>query len=104
MSPLIVATALSLLALDAAPAMSQTATVAPARADASPKTDSADDPAKVICKRQPITGSRFERRVCLTRADWVELERRRLEVTGAFERQLGESTGLGPGGNSIPAN
>jgi hypothetical protein len=28
------------------------------------------DPDKVVCRNQPVTGSRFKRRVCLTQARW----------------------------------
>ncbi len=89
MTPLIVATALSLLALDATPASStQATTVAPAQVSAPTKavTNGADDPDRVICHKEAMTGSRFEKRICMTRAQWDEQQRQ----TADFERRLGE--------------
>ncbi len=103
MGPFIIATAFALVALDATPATSQTSTVEPAKVNASAKTSAPNDPGKVICKGQPITGSRFERRVCMTRTQWADLARQRARVLDAFERHLGENAGFAPlSGNSIP--
>ena len=99
MSPLIIAPALSILALEATPATSQNATAEPAKVSA-PAV--ANDPNKVICKAQPVTGSRFETRVCMTRTKWADLERQRARVLDSFERHLGENAGLPTGGNSVP--
>src|SRR5471032_2273617 len=104
MSPLIIATALSLLALDATPTISQTVAVAPAKVDAQAKTDTAKIPEKKICRSQAITGSRFERRICMTRTNWTDLEQRRARTLDDFERQLGFVAGLPGGHNDIGAN
>ena len=96
MTPLIITAALSLLALDNTPATNPPpTTVAPATVTTPAKsTNPNDDPDKVICKNQPMTGSRFEKRLCMTRADWGEQERRLQE----FERHLGESPATHSGG------
>jgi hypothetical protein len=85
MTPLIFATAMSLLALDAGPA-SAPAAAAPAAS----ATSNADDPDRVICKNQPVTGSRFIKRICMKRSDWDEQVRR----TEEGRRKLGESAGF----------
>ena len=36
----------------------------------------ADDPDQVSCQVEPVTGSRFLRRVCMTRTEWNEQQRR----------------------------
>ncbi len=69
MRPLILVTALFIPAL---------ATSAPAPV----KADGPADPAKLVCKEQRIEGTRFMKRVCLTRAAWAELEQRRNAAVG----------------------
>ena len=97
MTPLIIATALGLLALDAGPAASPPTPVAPVRVNAPPKSDALEDADKVICKNQPLTGSRFSKRVCMTRADWGEQQRHVEEL----ERRLNQGpTAMGGGGMS----
>lgn len=56
---------LAILALVlSAPAVAQT--------PAPPSTPSRDDPDRVICRREAVTGSLAQtRKVCLTRAQWV---------------------------------
>ena len=76
MKPLVLATALSLLAL-ATLAAAQTSAPAPVKAGAEP-----NDPNKPVCKSQPIEGTRFMKRICMTRSAWAELERRRLAAQG----------------------
>ncbi len=97
MTPLILATALSLLALDATPSTTQPTLVAPATVTGQGITDVRNDPDKVICKKEQITGSRFEKRVCMTRSGWDDQARHVEE----FERRLGENpTSMGGGGMS----
>jgi hypothetical protein len=88
MTPLILATVFSLLAADAGPAAGPAPVAAAPAADQ--HTSSADDPDKVICHNEAITGSRFIKRICMKRSDWAEQERR----TKEFERKLGESAGF----------
>ncbi len=91
MTPLILAAALNLMVLDAAPANAQPTTVAPATVQA----DKADaDPDKMICHKEEITGSRFAKRVCMTKSQWDEQQRR----TEEFERRLNETTQSHAGG------
>jgi len=94
MTPLILATALSLMALDAAPSNLPPPTVAPAIVPAPPKVDPASDPDRVICKTEETTGSRFAKRTCMAKAAWDERERK----TEEFERRLNEQTVSHSGG------
>jgi hypothetical protein len=93
MTPLILAAALSLAALDATPANAPPTPVAPAVVSA-PKADDSSDLDKVICKKEEITGSRFTKRVCMTRSAWDDQQRR----TEDFERRLGETPTAHSGG------
>ncbi len=105
MTPLIIATALSLLALGAAPAAAQTTAVAPVGVIAPAKPAYKGDPyyndAK-ICTDRPQTGSRILKRICITQAVKDEQDRRLL----IFENRLGETVGFKPldSNNAIPAN
>ncbi len=96
MTPFIVAASLALFTMDATAATSTSQpamTKAPAADSA--RTSDADDQDKVICKRQVITGSRFEKRVCMTRAEWGEQARK----TEEFERRLNQNpNGVATGG------
>ncbi len=84
MTPLIMFASLALVAMDATPATS-TSTSQPDAGKPS-ATASANPQDRVICKREAITGSRFEKRICMTKAEWGEEERR----TEEFERRLGQ--------------
>ena len=93
MTPLIIGAALALLALDSAPATAPTTEVKPAVV-AGQKTDDLADLDRVICRNQPITGSRFNKRVCMTKAQWGEQQRQ----TEILERRLNQTTSPNPGG------
>jgi len=71
-----------------------TAAQAPAAptAQAAPTSTSAatDDSDKVVCRNEPITGSKFTRRICATRAQW----RRQEENAQEFEHTLDSKSGL----------
>jgi|WetSurMetagenome_2_1015567.scaffolds.fasta_scaffold100975_2 hypothetical protein len=89
MTPFVVGAALALLSLDAAPATAPASARTPAASDAktdAAKTKPADDMDKVICHKEEITGSRFEKRICMTKAEWGEQARR----TEEFERRLNQ--------------
>lgn len=66
-----------------APAAKPAVAAAPALIKASQAASAADDPDKIICRIQPVTGSRFLRRVCITRWEWREQQARML----VFERR-----------------
>jgi hypothetical protein len=85
MTPLIFA--MSLLVTDAGPAEATAPLPPHAKGEKNPDID---DPDRVICKNQAITGSRFIKRICMTRADWNEQTRKTQEA----ERKLGESAGF----------
>ena len=96
MTPLIIGTALALLALDAGPATSQPTTVKPAVV-AAQKSASAADPDRIICKKEQLTGSRFNKSICMTRSDWDD----RTRQTEVMERRLNQTaTPTGGGGYS----
>jgi hypothetical protein len=90
-----------LLALAMAAAMADTpATSQPATAPSSPAASipaAADDSTKVICRREEVTGSHFERKVCMTRADWD----RQSQQAQLLEQQLHESAATN-GGSAPP--
>jgi hypothetical protein len=95
MTPLVIATALSLLALDAGAANTPPTQVAPATVKAPPKVSAADDPDKVICRREQITGDRFYTRVCMTQSQWDDQQKN----TETFERRINQTpTAMGGGG------
>ena len=98
MTPLIIAAALSLVALDSTPAASQPGTtVAPATVKGAKATDSDTDPDKVICKTEALTGSRFSKRICMSRSSWDEQQKQ----TEVFERRMNQTaTRMGGGGMS----
>jgi hypothetical protein len=105
MTPLVIAAALSLLALDAAPAVNAGGPAGPAATPAKPpeaaKTAAYYNDA-VICTYYAVTGSHFKKRVCKTRAVIDEENRRNL----LFENRLGEMVGYKPldSNSPIPAN
>ena len=94
MTPLIIGTALALLALDSAPATAPATEVKPAVV-AGQKADDANDLDKVVCRNQPLTGSRFNKRVCMTKQQWGE-QQKQVEI---LERRLNQTaTPTGGGG------
>ncbi len=96
MTPLIIGAALALLALDSAPAAAPPTDVKPAIVTGH-KADDISDLDKVVCKSQELTGSRFTKRVCMTKAQWGEQQRQ----TEILERRLNQTaTPTGGGGFS----
>jgi hypothetical protein len=85
MTPLILAAALSLIAASDVPQTAPTSSTPAANSD-KPK----DDPDKVICRSQPVTGSRFIKRVCHTRAEWAQMDAQVQEM----ERQMREHSAI----------
>ena len=97
MTPLIIGAALALLALDSAPATAPATEVKPAVVTGQKADDANADLDKVVCKTQPLTGSRFTKRVCMTKMQWGEQERQ----TEILERRLNQTaTPTGGGGFS----
>lgn len=75
MKPLILVTAL-ILGSQAPPALAQKSDATAGKVTTSAKPS---DPDKVVCKDQPIEGTRFQKRLCMTRAAWIQRERREAE-------------------------
>jgi hypothetical protein len=95
MTPIIIAAALSILGLDAAPA------AAPPTPAAAP----APDQDKIICRSTQITGSRFHKRLCATKAQWAEFQRKQDQDMDNFFRKSNDNTVLPrEGACIIPAN
>ena len=73
---------------DSAPPTALQPPVATAQAAAPPqvlikisqKTGLADDPDQILCKVQPVTGSRFIKQVCITRREWKWWQSRLLSL------------------------
>lgn len=95
MTPLIIGTALALLALDSAPADAPPTEVKSAVVAGQKSDDALKDLDKVICRNQPITGSRFTKRICMTKLQWGEQQRQ----TEIMERRINQTaTPTGGGG------
>lgn len=92
-----------LLVLAMAAAVADAPTSAPpAPATSAPATsrrsdNAADDPNKVICRTEEVTGSHFERRVCMPRREWD----RQTQDAERMERQLHEQAATN-GGSTPP--
>ena len=89
-----------LLALAMAAAMADAPASSPSTAPSAPaaaKPADADDSSKVICRREQVTGSHFERKVCMSRADWD----RQTQAAQRLEQQLHESAATN-GGSAPP--
>ena len=88
MTPLILAVAAMLAASDASqvPSVAQATTTATAGAASKP----APDPNKIVCKDEELTGSRFTRRVCKTRAQWEAKQ----DAADNYKREIEDRNGL----------
>lgn len=42
---------------------------------------------KVVCKRQPVVGSNFKRKVCMTQAQWDQSAAESQKTTGDIQRR-----------------
>ena len=71
------------MSLAAAPVISEPAVAPPPEARVAVEADAADDPERPVCWSEAITGSRFVKRVCETRIEAGERQRRLY----AFERE-----------------
>lgn len=72
-----------------APAGSETTTVSPAvvTAPPAPTTRAKDRPDEIVCKRQPISGTRvMGPKVCMARREWKSMEGRGMEDVEAAIR------------------
>jgi cytochrome c5 len=103
MTPLILAAALTLVAANDA---SHTAAAPPtmpaasagqqaAAAQTAPAAKPKDDPDKVVCRDEEVTGSRFTRRVCMTKNDWDTREKQSHELMNALDQQSGRAGSSG---------
>jgi hypothetical protein len=101
MTPFILATALSILAADAGPATTAAATPA---AEATAPKSAGDDMDRVICKNQPITGSRFVKRICMKKSEWSDTERRTEEQTRRFGERAATGAAMATGGGLTNGN
>lgn len=84
----------------AAPATPPPAPAKPAAANA----DNGSDPDKIVCRREPVTGSRFIKRVCMTQAKWDELSRKTQEFLQQEEERSLEHQGFASFGPSLGGN
>ena len=69
---------LVLLQDPAAPLQTQTDTAAPETERAADQAE--NDEASVICRRETVSGTNRRQRVCMTRAQWQQLQERQREV------------------------
>ena len=70
------------------PAQGQPSAATEATQPAPPSAD--DDLNKVVCRTEEVTGSRFNRRVCMTKAQWRDKEQKAQD----FEHMLDSKQGL----------
>jgi len=56
---------------------------------ATTQTSAADleDSNKVICKRTIVTGSKFKKKICGTKAEWAEMQARNIENAREMQRR-----------------
>jgi hypothetical protein len=59
--------------------------------------DNGGDPNEVLCADRPIVGSRFIRHICYTRSQWAELKGLQQLHTSRMLRHLNEDSTLGGG-------
>jgi hypothetical protein len=85
-------------ALGGAPAAQDSAPSAPAAATAAaaPAKAKDDDMDKIVCKSEPVTGSRFTKRVCMTKAERL----RQQQAKEQYEHLRDNATGLTSGPSS----
>jgi hypothetical protein len=55
------------------------------------------DPNEVLCADRPIVGSRFIRHICYTRSQWAQLKSVQQRATGQMISHLNEGSTLGGG-------
>ena len=75
--------------------------VAPVAVSAGPQeattknaTAKAADPERMVCKRQALTGTRFARKICFSRAEWdAQAEQDRRALAEATSGQVQRDTG-----------
>lgn len=108
MTPILIAAALSILALDPAPVVapptSKPNTIAPVTVEGA-SGPALRDPNRVMCRTSELTGSRFQKRTCATRQQWVDIDKKNELNTNDFFRQANENAGLQRmERSSIPAN
>jgi hypothetical protein len=100
MTPLVLAAALTMMAAnDASHAVAAPPTPAASAAPPAPAANPKDDPDKVVCREEQVTGSRFTRRVCMTKSDWDDREKQSHELMNALDQQSGVA---GAGGAPAP--
>lgn len=66
MSVLVLLMAAAVAGADAPPQAPPAGQAPPAATPGKP----APDPDKMVCRNEPVTGSRFDKRVCMTQAQW----------------------------------
>ncbi len=80
-------------AMAGAPDGSQAPAPAPGPAPAAARP--ADDRDRIVCRQEEVTGSKFTRRVCMTKGQWDEQSR----DAERFERRMNEIQ-MGTGGGA----
>lgn len=94
MSSLILAAVFSMLAADAAPAAAQAAAAPAATPVSHDKSADEAELDRVVCRNEPITGSRFNKRVCLTKREWGERTRKAEEMSQRLGERAATQAGM----------
>ncbi len=94
MTPLILAATLTLIAAN------DTTQTAAAPTPPAPAAKPKDDPDKIVCKTEQVTGSRFNQKVCMTKGQWDDAEKNSERVANYLQSQtgVGHPSGGGYGG------
>lgn len=58
----------------------------------------ADDPNRVICHKEQVTGSRFYKRICLTKAEWDQQTAAAAEMQRINSQRAGMGQAMAGGG------
>jgi hypothetical protein len=100
MTPLILAAAISLIAASDVPQTPSSTSTSPAPVTKTDKSNR-DDPDRVICRTEQVTGSRFNKNVCLTKAQWDE----KAAEAEKLEQRIHERAAFGaPSGGAFSGN
>ncbi|MBW8812983.1 MAG: hypothetical protein JF588_06115 [Caulobacterales bacterium] len=71
-----------------APSADPAAAASPAAAAAPAKAEKTSDPNKLVCKKEPVLGSRMPTRTCMTQAEWDARKQDSRDQLDAAQRNI----------------
>jgi len=54
-----------------------------------------NDDQEIVCRTREITGSRFKEKVCATKAEWAELDKKNRAEADYLDREIDRRTSVG---------